>query len=280
MTKASKIIGWKLSWLDSLYTHTHLMSIQYCQYQIFSTSPTPSLNQSLFPKAVHLNKYTKSQPIIIECRDLYGMNSNNSRLPSRCWKTTFCCFPITWECQCAVWFSHANSIFFRCSRFCVNADWDRGFDSINRRKHYAHPHMRAMCDDVSQEPTCVGTCSPWPLKWLAFIMNEHICLLLPFTPHRMTNCVRTDSAQLTGWAALSLWDKYSQMIQCRLPPVGCPCNAHFEVLRGSMLGQTCKKCINWLPVSNWHTDFMVPCHCCMCVSISFSPIHTHFPKLK
>lgn len=75
-----------------------------------------------------------------------------------------------------------------------------------------------------------------PVKWLPFIMNESICLPLPFThtygnrenEHRATNCVRTDSTQLTGCAALSLCDKNSSITRCRLPLCGSRHNAHLH----------------------------------------------------
>lgn len=114
------------------------------------------------------------------------------------------------------------------------------FNSINRRKKITH----------TRRPTYVCNvrwCQPLmrkhfremfarPVKWLPFIMNESICLPLLFThtygnrenEHRTTNCVRTDSTQLTGCAALSLYDKNSSITRCRLPLCGSRHNAHLH----------------------------------------------------
>lgn len=104
--------------------------------------------------------------------------------------------------------------FFRFKQLCVNID----FDSITRRKHFSLTHTHAcMCVQCAM----MSARSPlmWehfremfsrPVKWPVFIMNESICL--PTT----TNCVRTDSTQLTRCAALSLSDKNPSISLCRL----------------------------------------------------------------
>lgn len=115
--------------------------------------------------------------------------------------------------------------FFRFKQLCVNID----FDSITRRKHFSLTHTHAcMCVQCAM----MSARSPlmWehfremfsrPVKWPVFIMNESICL--PTT----TNCVRTDSTQLTRCAALSLSDKNPCISLCRLPLCGSRRMAHF-----------------------------------------------------
>ena len=119
-----------------------------------------------------------------------------------------------------------------------------------RARAHTHTHTHTHTHEHARRPTYVCNvrwCQPLmrkhfremfarPVKWLPFIMNESICLPLPFThtygnrenEHRTTNCVRTDSTQLTGCAALSLCDKNSSITRCRLPLCGSRHNAHLH----------------------------------------------------